>query len=183
MFYSVCVFIYFKVMLQLRETAVIPTLSGRDLNQSSGYPPVLSETDDLSWLSPERPPVANSLSQDSQLSNSTNSDNPSPVSGSSQAPAGIVGLPIHPIISNSSMESHTKRSSSPKPKTLSGNKQSKHHLCYTESRQWWSNAIPSLISKTLPLLRSGLLLQTCGHVVHRECFQRYRTHVRYIKCL
>ncbi|CAH8553063.1 unnamed protein product [Schistosoma margrebowiei] len=165
-----------NLMLQLRETAVIPTLSGRDLSQSSGYPPVLSETADLSWLSPERPPVANSLSQDSQLSNSTNSDNTSPVSGSSQAPAGIVGLPIHPIISNSSMESHTKRSSSPKPQTLSGNKQSKHHLCYTESRQWWSNAIPSLISKTLPLLRSGLLLQTCGHVVHRECFQRYRTH-------
>uniref|UniRef100_A0A5K4F7R9 E3 ubiquitin-protein ligase n=1 Tax=Schistosoma mansoni TaxID=6183 RepID=A0A5K4F7R9_SCHMA len=165
-----------NLMLQLRETAVIPTLYGRDLSHSSGYPPVLSETDDLSWLSPERPPVSGPLFQNSPLSNSTNSDNPSPVSGSSQAPAGIVGLPIHPITTNSSIKSHTERSSSPKPETLSGNKQSKHHSCYTEHRQWWSNAIPSLISKTLPLLHSGILLQTCGHVVHRECFQRYRTH-------
>lgn len=50
---------------------------------------------------------------------------------------------------------------------------------YLESRRWWSLALPSTLGKHLPLLRSGLLLQTCGHVVHRECFQRYRAQVSF----
>ncbi|KAF8564469.1 hypothetical protein P879_09938, partial [Paragonimus westermani] len=47
--------------------------------------------------------------------------------------------------------------------------------CFVESRRWWGLALPPQINRTLPLLRSGLILQTCGHVVHRECFQRYRS--------
>ncbi|CAL8088764.1 unnamed protein product [Calicophoron daubneyi] len=47
--------------------------------------------------------------------------------------------------------------------------------CFVEYRRWWSLALPPSVSKHLPLLRPGLILQTCGHVVHRECFQRYRT--------
>ncbi|KAF5401624.1 hypothetical protein PHET_04904, partial [Paragonimus heterotremus] len=47
--------------------------------------------------------------------------------------------------------------------------------CFLESRRWWGLALPPQINGTLPLLRSGLILQTCGHVVHRECFQRYRS--------
>ncbi|CAH8849927.1 unnamed protein product [Trichobilharzia szidati] len=170
-----------NLMLQLRETAILPTLSGRDLSQSSGFPPLLSVTDELSWLSPERPPVSSFL-QETQLLHSTTSDNTSPVSGGSQAPAGIVGLPIQPLSTNSGFSSSVapsqakRSSSSPKPHNLSETKRSKQQTRYVESRQWWSCALPSLISETLPLLRSGLLLQTCGHVVHRECFQRYCTH-------
>ncbi|KAH8876988.1 E3 ubiquitin-protein ligase [Schistosoma japonicum] len=169
-----------NIMLQFRETAVIPTLSGRDLSQSVGYPPLLSETDDLSWLSPDRLPVLSSF-QDSQLISSISTDSPSTVSSSSQAPAGIVGLPIHPITTtnepfSSSVSSSTKRLLLPQRQSPSFNKPSKHQICYAESRQWWSNGIPFPLSRTLPLLHPGLLLQTCGHVVHRECFQRYRTH-------
>ncbi|CAH8500075.1 unnamed protein product [Schistosoma turkestanicum] len=176
-----------SLMLQLRETALIPTLSGLDLSQSLSDPLFVIQNDDLSWLSPERPPFTSSL-QDSQLTNSTNTDNPSSVSGSSQAPAGIVGLPINPITANATFNpsgvSRTKRSStsssssssSPEPQTLPDNKRSKRQTCYTESRQWWSNAIPFPIYRTLPLLHPGLLLQTCGHAVHRECYERYCTH-------
>ncbi|OON14266.1 hypothetical protein X801_09945, partial [Opisthorchis viverrini] len=49
--------------------------------------------------------------------------------------------------------------------------------CYVEARRWWSLALPAVIGKNLPLLRPGLILQTCGHVVHRECFQRYRSQL------
>ncbi|THD26123.1 E3 ubiquitin-protein ligase UBR3 [Fasciola hepatica] len=60
--------------------------------------------------------------------------------------------------------------------TLTGPPSLTNHVApyYLESRRWWSLALPSTLGKHLPLLRSGLLLQTCGHVVHRECFQRYR---------
>uniref|UniRef100_A0A5K3FC77 E3 ubiquitin-protein ligase n=1 Tax=Mesocestoides corti TaxID=53468 RepID=A0A5K3FC77_MESCO len=47
-------------------------------------------------------------------------------------------------------------------------------VAYVESRRWWNLALPMSVSLSLPLLRSGVLLQTCGHAVHRECFQRYR---------
>ncbi|VDP98474.1 unnamed protein product [Trichobilharzia regenti] len=101
---------------------------------------------------------------------------------SCQAPAGIVGLPIHTLSTNSGFSSSVapsqakRSSSSPKPLNLSEAKRLQQKTRFVESRQWWSCAVPSLISETLPLLRSGLLLQTCGHVVHRECFQRYCTH-------
>ncbi|VDL92164.1 unnamed protein product [Schistocephalus solidus] len=45
---------------------------------------------------------------------------------------------------------------------------------YAENRRWYYLALPSQISAGLPLLRCGVLLQTCGHAVHKECFQRYR---------
>ncbi|CAH8557375.1 unnamed protein product [Heterobilharzia americana] len=170
-----------NLMLQLRETAILPTLSGRDLSQSSGFLPVTSDADELSWLSPERPPADPSF-RDGLLLHATISDNPSPGSVSSQAPAGIVGLPVNSlstttVIGPSVVTSYAKSSSaSPKHQNSLEHKQSKHQKCFVESRQWWTYALPSFISQTLPLLRSGLLLQTCGHVVHRECFQRYRTH-------
>ncbi|VDK36605.1 unnamed protein product [Taenia asiatica] len=47
-------------------------------------------------------------------------------------------------------------------------------VAYVEDRRWWHLALPPGIASSLPLLRSGALLQTCGHAVHRECFQRYR---------
>nr|CDS16757.1 E3 ubiquitin protein ligase UBR3 [Echinococcus granulosus] len=47
-------------------------------------------------------------------------------------------------------------------------------VAYVEDRRWWNLALPPGIASSLPLLRSGVLLQTCGHAVHRECFQRYR---------
>lgn len=50
-------------------------------------------------------------------------------------------------------------------------------VAYVEKRQWWNLALPNEIAFALPLLRSGVLLQTCGHAVHRECFQRYRMQV------
>lgn len=50
-------------------------------------------------------------------------------------------------------------------------------VAYVEDRRWWHLALPPGIASSLPLLRSGALLQTCGHAVHRECFQRYRLQV------
>ncbi|VDM24470.1 unnamed protein product, partial [Hydatigera taeniaeformis] len=44
-------------------------------------------------------------------------------------------------------------------------------VAYVEDRRWWDLALPPEIGSSLPLLRLGLLLQTCGHAVHRECFQ------------
>ena len=58
-------------------------------------------------------------------------------------------------------------------------------VAYVESRKWWHLALPLGIASALPLLRPGVLLQTCGHAVHRECFQRYRHQVcfRYLSTL
>lgn len=50
-------------------------------------------------------------------------------------------------------------------------------VCFVEARKWWCLALPLSVSSALPLLKPGVLLQTCGHAVHRECFQRYRNQV------
>ncbi|VDO03822.1 unnamed protein product [Rodentolepis nana] len=47
-------------------------------------------------------------------------------------------------------------------------------VVYVEKRRWWHLALPNELVVSLPLLRSGVILQTCGHAVHRDCFQNYR---------
>ncbi|VDK50757.1 unnamed protein product, partial [Dibothriocephalus latus] len=62
--------------------------------------------------------------------------------------------------------------------TASSNAEPSEPVYYAENRRWYYLALPSQISAGLPLLRCGVLLQTCGHAVHKECFQRYRAQVR-----
>ncbi|VEL19550.1 unnamed protein product [Protopolystoma xenopodis] len=50
-------------------------------------------------------------------------------------------------------------------------------LAFLEQRRWWRVALPRRLTTHLPLLQPGGLLQTCGHAVHRQCFDKYLTMV------
>ncbi|CAH8487067.1 unnamed protein product [Dicrocoelium dendriticum] len=197
------------VTLHMRDTPVLPELSGRCPTQSYGLLAGLPLNEDSLGLVPSRPPMPFDAQH---LGPALSPKVDVPASSSGKAPTGTVGVSVlttsfdpgsslHPPLSHSvspevaaSMQSPSSLPSSPSPNAwlhgLPGSTSAQSSTStpanpstvptltspiYVESRRWWSLALPTSLSRNLPVLRSGLVLQTCGHIVHRDCFQRYRT--------
>ncbi|GAA56220.1 E3 ubiquitin-protein ligase UBR3 [Clonorchis sinensis] len=162
--------------LHIRETPLLPELHSNHQLQASGLSAERLLGPDSSWLVPTRPPD-NLAEPMSGLLPSTRSDLP-PASSSSQAPTGTVGVSVLSTTFEPDGSTQNPWQQSISPAGALGAMSTATCTappCYVEARRWWGLALPTVIGKNLPLLRPGLILQTCGHVVHRECFQRYRS--------
>ncbi|VDL58908.1 unnamed protein product [Hymenolepis diminuta] len=166
----------------MRNYSNIPRLNGERMAYSRGY---LCEDSCIPKALPIVPPELRSLPSDDesiilnrQMRTSADSDQ-SQITSSAAVPSASLLLITPPpavrisdtiIIPPSSVSNVVTSSEPPLGDVLDP-------LAYVEKRQWWHLALPNEIVSSLPLLRSGVILQTCGHAVHRDCFQNYRVQV------
>ncbi|VUZ38911.1 unnamed protein product [Hymenolepis diminuta] len=163
----------------MRNYSNIPRLNGERMAYSRGY---LCEDSCIPKALPIVPPELRSLPSDDesiilnrQMRTSADSDQSQTTSSAAVPSASLLLITPPPavrisdtiIIPPSSVSNVVTSSEPPLGDVLDP-------LAYVEKRQWWHLALPNEIVSSLPLLRSGVILQTCGHAVHRDCFQNYR---------